>query len=151
MGTELIQGVYFFPINQIITTGGVVMHAIKGLDASFSQFGECYFSTTNRNSPKAWKKHTKMVCNLFVLVGKVKFVFYDDRPDSKDFNKVVEFDLSRDNYGRLVIEPGIWFGFAGIGTSDESIIVNLANINHDPSESFRIENELATIPYTWKF
>ncbi len=150
MGTELINGVYFYPLDPIVTTGGRVMHAIKGIDKDLPEFGECYFSTVNSEDPKAWKKHSKMICNLFVPSGSVKFVFYDDREDSNDHKKIVEFIVSEKNYGRLVINPGIWFGFSGLGES-ESLILNVANILHDATESIRLEPGSKEIPYEWKF
>jgi dTDP-4-dehydrorhamnose 3,5-epimerase len=151
MGTEIINGVFFHPLSPIVTTGGKVMHAIKGFDENFPEFGECYFSTADSKQPKAWKKHTKMICNLFVPSGAVKFIFYDDREDSKDFGKIAEFTTSEANYGRLIIHPGIWFGFSGIGDSNQNIILNAANIKHDPAESIRLEPENDFIPYKWSF
>jgi dTDP-4-dehydrorhamnose 3,5-epimerase len=150
MGSTIITGVEFMALPPIITTGGSVMHSIKELDRNLPTFGECYFSTADANSPKAWKKHSKMICNLFVPYGKVKFVFFDDRTDSADFEQIKEFIISRENYGRLIIHPGIWFGFAGLGDT-ESIILNVANIRHDPTESIRLEPDTKEIPYIWKF
>ncbi len=151
MGTKIIDGVHFYPLKPIETTGGKVMHAIKALDADLPNFGECYFSTANSNNPKAWKKHTKMTCNLFVPHGQVRFVFYDDRKDSPDFGLIKEIEVSAKNYGRLVIHPGIWFGFSGIAEGMDSIILNVANVVHDPNESIRLEPGDPAIPYTWKF
>jgi len=151
MGTEIINGVYFSPLNPIVTTGGKVMHAIKGMDQNLPEFGECYFSTCRTNDPKAWKKHSIMICNLFVPVGAVKFVFYDDRADSKDCGQIVEFEISETKYGRLVINPGIWFGFSGVSEAGESLILNVANILHSPAESIRLEPGTTEIPYSWKF
>jgi len=91
MGTEIIHGVYFHPLKPIETTGGRVLHAIKGLDSDLPNFGECYFSTAKRNDPKAWKKHSSMVCNLFVPSGAIRFVFYDDRPESVHKGEIKEF------------------------------------------------------------
>jgi dTDP-4-dehydrorhamnose 3,5-epimerase len=146
MGSEIAKGVFFIPLMPISTTGGSVMHVIKELDEHYPSFGEAYFSTAKRNSPKAWKKHQRMVCNLFVPSGAVKFVFYDETE-----NGVVEFELSETNYGRLVIHPGIWFGFSGIGAKEESVILNMATIKHDPTESIRLEPGDKSIPYQWSF
>jgi dTDP-4-dehydrorhamnose 3,5-epimerase len=150
MGTEITEGVYYYPLQPIKTTGGSVLHAIKGLDGDLPAFGECYFSTAKKDDPKAWKKHSQMICNLFVALGAVRFVFYDDRPGSKDYLKITEFTLSLENYGRLVIKPGIWFGFAGIAEG-ESMILNVANILHDPQENTRLEPGATEIPYRWHF
>jgi dTDP-4-dehydrorhamnose 3,5-epimerase len=78
MGIEIIKGVFFYPLQPIVTTGGKVMHAIKGLDENLPGFEECYFSTADSKKPKAWKKHFQMICNLFVPAGAVRFVFYDE-------------------------------------------------------------------------
>jgi len=150
MGTEIIEGVYFHPLKPIETTGGRVLHAIKGLDDNLPVFGECYFSTAKKNDPKAWKKHSEMICNLFVPKGSIRFVFYDDRENSKDKGKLAEFTLSEKNYGRLVINPGIWFGFTGIDEG-ESFVLNVANIRHNPAENRRLEPGDTEIPYNWSF
>ena len=151
MGTEVITGVFFQPLPTIVTTGGTVMHAIKVLDEHLPQFGECYFSTADGNQPKAWKKHSRMICNLFVPVGRVKFVFYDDRPESKDYQQMKEITISPAAYGRLVIHPGIWFGFSGLDVRGTSIILNVASVGHDPNESSRLEPGNGVIPYQWVF
>lgn len=151
MGIEITSGVYYYPLIPITTTGGSVLHAIKGLDDHLPSFGECYFSTAKKNDPKAWKKHSKMICNLFVPQGGIRFVFYDDRSTAPNKGILTEFTVSaKENYGRLVINPGIWFGFSGIEDA-ENIILNVANILHDPLESLRLEPNTDLIPYTWKF
>ncbi|UEG54944.1 dTDP-4-dehydrorhamnose 3,5-epimerase [Mucilaginibacter daejeonensis] len=151
MGTEIINGVYYSPLNIISTTGGTVMHAIKGIDEFLPSFGECYFSTAKSKDPKAWKKHSRMICNLFVPKGEVKFVFFDDRVDSVDYKQIAEFNLGQSNYGRLTIFPNVWFGFAGVADNEDSLILNVANILHEPSESSRLEPDTEKIPYVWKF
>lgn len=152
MGTEIIEGVYFYPLTPIRTTGGSVMHAVKGLDEHLPAFGECYFSTAKSQDPKAWKKHSRMICNLFIPKGAVRFVFYDDRSGSSSEGKIAELTVSDANYGRLVINPGIWFGFSGVATDgEESIILNVASIQHDPAESIRLEPGDEKIPFTWTF
>ncbi len=151
MGTEIISGVLFYPLPTIVTTGGTVMHAVKGLDANLPTFGECYFSTADGDKPKAWKKHSRMICNLLVPVGTVKFVFYDDRPDSKTYQQIKEITIAPSTYGRLVIHPGIWFGFSGLGEGTTSVILNVASIGHDPGESMRLEPGDEAIPYQWTF
>jgi dTDP-4-dehydrorhamnose 3,5-epimerase len=147
----ILPGVLFIPLARIETKGGSVLHGIKTFDDNFPQFGECYFSVAKRNDPKAWKKHSEMICNLFVPHGEVKFVFFDDRSESNSENRITEFILSESNYGRLIIHPGIWFGFSGIGEKEESIIMNLSNIQHNVNESIRLEPDTELIPYTWSF
>ena len=73
--------------------------------------------------------------------GKVRFVFYSQQDD---FFRVVEIGAKQ--YSRLTVPPKIWFGFKGIG-KPESIIISLANIQHDPKEVLRCEKN--NIKFNW--
>ena len=79
--------------------------------------------------------------NLVVPVGRVKFVFYLEA--TQQFR--VE-TIGCHNYCRLTVPPGIWFGFTGLGQT-QNLVVNVANLPHDPSEVER--RELAAIDYNW--
>ena len=118
----------------ILTPGGSVMHAMKSSDPGAEGFGEAYFSTVDFGFVKGWKRHKKMTLNLVVPFGEIRFVLYDDRvPENKCgiFQDVV---LSPQNYSRLTVPPKIWVAFQGLAC-DRSLVLNLANIPHDPSES----------------
>ena len=58
---------------------GDVLHALKCSEKEFYGFEEVYFSTIKKNKIKAWKKHNRMTMNLVVPVGKVQFIFYDEK------------------------------------------------------------------------
>jgi len=80
-----------------------------------------------------------MTVNVVVPVGHVRFVV---RTNS-GFD---EYDLGPDhNYGRLTIEPGSWFGFAG-GTNG-GLVLNLSDIVHRPDEADG--KELNEFDYDW--
>ena len=120
---------------------GKVMHALKRSESSFDEFGEIYFSKIEYNSVKAWKKHKNMIMNLVVPVGSVKFVFYNEQ--NKDFEEIT---LGPNNYSRITVLPNIWFGFQGLFKGN-NLVMNLSNIEHDPSEVRR--KELSEIDYKW--
>ena len=120
---------------------GKVMHALKKSERSFEEFGEVYFSNIECNSVKAWKKHKNMIMNLVVPVGSVKFVFYNQQ--NKDFQEII---LGPQNYSRITVLPNIWFGFQGLYKGN-NLVMNLSNIEHDPSEVLR--KELLEIDYEW--
>jgi dTDP-4-dehydrorhamnose 3,5-epimerase len=129
------------PLKEIVTPGGNLLHAIKSIDSSFEGFGEVYFSWIESNFIKAWKRHNRMVMNLVVPVGNVKFVFY------KESTKLTQIEtIGERNYCRLTVPPGIWFGFQGID-SPKSLVVNIANISHEPTEVDRLD--LSSIKYNW--
>lgn len=128
-----MQGISVMPLKVIPGKDGNVMHACKNSDELFTSFGEAYFSTVNNGAIKGWKKHQKMVSNLIVPSGSVQFVFFDDRENSDTQNRFFQITLSLQNYCRLHVEPGIWMAFKGM-TSEVNLILNLASIEHDPSE-----------------
>ncbi len=142
----VINEVILTPLRIIPGDSGDVMHALKQNEASFNGFGEAYFSTVQKLTVKGWKKHRNMVLNLIVPSGAIRFVLYDDRTDSKSFQIFQEVILSKENYQRLTVPPGVWMAFQGL-SDEKNILLNIASIPHDPSEAdnLPVQNEL--IPY----
>ncbi|HIP54002.1 MAG TPA: dTDP-4-dehydrorhamnose 3,5-epimerase [Sulfurimonas autotrophica] len=128
------------PLKQIIHPKGDIYHGMKKSDAGYDGFGEAYFSTINKEEIKGWKKHTIMTLNLVVPVGAIEFVVYDEE-DKSFFTQI----LSQENYQRLTVKPNAWMAFRGIG--EHNILLNLANIEHNPDEALNIP--LAEISYEW--
>ncbi|MCT4616228.1 MAG: dTDP-4-dehydrorhamnose 3,5-epimerase family protein [Marinifilaceae bacterium] len=144
-----IAGVIITPLKQIEHPKGNILHGMKKSDEGFCGFGEAYFSSIKSGVVKAWKKHNEMTLNLVVPVGAVKFVFFDGRENSITKGEFQEVLLSRENYCRLTIPPGIWMGFEGVG-EDLNLLLNVANIAHDPREQLNIPIEESNIKYNWK-
>ena len=141
-----IEDVVLTPLRQIKGDSGNVLHALKQHEESFQGFGEAYFSTVFRNAVKGWKKHRRMILNLVVPSGAIKFVLYDDRPVSPTYRSIQEIFISPENYQRLTVPPGIWMAFQGMG-DQENLLLNIASIPHDPleAENLPIQNDI--IPY----
>lgn len=140
----MIKGVILTKLSIIDTPGGNVMHGMKETSEGYSGFAEAYFSKVNRDFVKAWKRHREMTLNLIVPVGKVKFVLFDDRESSNtQFQEII---ISKNNYCRLTIPPMVWVGFQGL-SSDISILLNIANMVHDPNEIDRLT--IDRINYDW--
>lgn len=114
----------------------------------FEAFGEIYFSCVFPGAIKAWHIHKKMTLNYAVPLGEIRFVLYDDRPDSPTKGEVQEMVLGPDNYCLVTVPPMIWNGFKGLG-SETSIVANCATIPHDPDEIVRRDPMDSTIPYDW--
>jgi len=146
MDTINIDGIKLTPLKKIYQPEGNIFHCMKKSDLGFKSFGEAYFSTVEYNAVKAWKKHTKMTLNLIVPIGEIQFVIYDDRESSKSKGSFFEIKLSINNYKRLTLSPNLWFGFKGLG-KDINLLLNLADIEHDPKEIIRLE--LDKINYNW--
>jgi dTDP-4-dehydrorhamnose 3,5-epimerase len=142
----VIDEVKLTPLRIIPGDSGEVMHALKQHESSFHGFGEAYFSTVQKQAVKGWKKHKRMVLNLIVPSGAIRFVLYDDRSASKSFRTIQELILSKENYQRLTVPPGVWMAFQGL-SDDVNMLLNIASIPHDPTEAdnLPVQNEL--IPF----
>ena len=125
-----MDGIIITKLKRIHHKSGDILHAIKSSDMGFEKFGEAYFSIIKQNKIKGWKKHNKMVLNLVVPQGKIKFVMYDG-------NAFEEHIVSKDNYVRITVKDGIWMAFMGL--DQNNILLNIANIEHDPNEADSVD------------
>jgi len=141
-----IEGIIITPLSIMDTDGGDVLHAMKSTDLGYSGFGEAYFSIVKPGAIKGWKRHRLMISNLIVPVGTVRFVIYDDRIDSESIGLFQEVIMSIDNYSRLTVPPMVWLGFQGVN-SEDSILLNISNIPHDPNEMDK--KDLNNIDFNW--
>lgn len=142
MNAGRIDVIQVTSLKRIATPGGDVLHALKASDSGFAGFGEAYFSLVAPGAVKAWKCHMRMTLNLVVPIGAVRFVFYSH--DQNEMFRREEIGESR--YVRLTVPPGVWFGFQGLG-SGFSLVMNLADIEHDPSEVLR--KSVSEFDYDW--
>lgn len=135
-----MDGVIISPLKKIHHPKGDILHVIKKSDIGFNGFGETYFSSINKGDIKGWKKHTKMILNLVVPVGEIKFVIYNEY--KKEFFNI---NISQKNYQRITIKAGLWLAFQGI--VNQNILLNLSNIEHNPNEAINLN--LDKIKYKW--
>lgn len=142
-----VEGVLLTPLKKIHHPKGDVFHGMKKSDAGYCGFGEAYFSTIHFQDVKPWKKHLEMTLNFVVPMGEIRFVIYDDREDSLTKNNFFDVTLGSDNYQRITIPPGVWVAFSGVG-SEFNLLLNLANMEHNPAEVERKE-DLSEIAYRW--
>jgi dTDP-4-dehydrorhamnose 3,5-epimerase len=135
----ILRGVTFYKERQIANPKGDIFHIIKESSEGFNGFGEAYFTTINKGEIKGWKKHREMTLNLAVPVGEVEFVVSDKR------GNFTSYKISPQNYGRLTVEPNLWVAFRGLGRYN--LIINIANIPHNPDEAENIP--LEEMVYEW--
>lgn len=143
MGGKILDNIIFTPLKRINTPGGDILKILTKEETTFQGFGEAYFSIVLPGAIKAWKLHTQMTLNLVVPEGKIRFIFVDESGAENIFRTE---ELGEHRYARLTVPPGIWFGFQGIDEK-QSILLNIANIIHDPNESQR--RDLSEILFNW--
>lgn len=145
MGFMNVAGVTLHPLKHIVVPKGDVYHALKSTDEGYCGFGEVYFTQIEHGQAKGWKRHNRMTLNLVVIVGKVKFVIYDDREGSLTRGRFEEIILSpSDNYQRLTLAPGLWMAFYG-EAEGISTLMDIIPEPHNPEEANR--KDLDEIPY----
>lgn len=140
---EELSGFRLTPLKIIEGEKGNVLHAMKKTDPGYAGFGEAYFSTVRQGEIKGWKRHKEMTLNLVVISGSIKFIAYDDRVESATRNHFGWVELSRNNYCRLTVPPQVWLSFEGLGK--ENILLNIANLLHDPAEAENIDLDAITV------
>ena len=144
----MIHDVVVTPLKQIFDERGKVMHMLRRDSANFSEFGEIYFSCTHSGVVKGWHRHSQITLNYAVILGEIKFVLYDDRPQSPSIGQTQELFISPENYMLVTVPPMIWNGFKGVGTGT-AIVANCATHPHDPKEIERLPSTSEMIPYDW--
>lgn len=120
------------PLRRMPTPKGDVLHAIKAVDPGYAGFGEAYLSIVHEGMVKGWKRHLRMTLNLVCIAGAVRFVVYGEAA-----SPVLDATLSPDSadlYRRLTVPPLFWVGFSG-AAAGTNIVLNVANLGHDPQEA----------------
>jgi len=130
---QLIKGVSITELKIIKHEKGNVYHALKKSELGFKEFGEAYFSTIKNGEFKGWKKHQKMILNIIVPEGSIKFFFVkeDNYGNVADYSSI---ELSKEKYCRLTVEPDVWMGFKGT-SEGANLLLNIASMEHEPSEA----------------
>lgn len=139
MGSKIMRAFEVTPLIRIANDAGDVCKALRKDEAGFNGFGEAYFSWIESGRVKAWKKHNQMTMNLIVAIGSVRFVFVCDHG-----YEVIEIGV--DNYARITVQPGVWFGFKGVSNS-ASLVLNISNIAHSDDEVDRLQPSV--FDYNW--
>jgi len=133
----MIEEIVITNLKRISVPGGDILHGMKKTDNGYSDFGEIYFSYILKDKIKAWKIHKKMILNLIVPFGSVRFNFIQLNSEGL-IDKRMEITVSSDNYCRVTVPPNIIFGFKGIGKG-ASIVANIADITHSDDEVKKID------------
>jgi len=148
----VIDGVKLVPLRQIPDDRGKIMHMLRCDSPHFQRFGEIYFSTVYPGVVKGWHRHKVMTLNYAVVVGTIKLVLHDDRPESGTRGELQEIYLGPDSYQLAIVPPLVWNGFMGVGT-DMAIVANCATHAHEKDEIERLDPLLSPerggIAYSW--
>ena len=106
-----IQDVVITSLRKIPDERGCIMHMLRADDPHFKRFGEIYFSKAYPEVIKGWHEHTKQIQNYAVIVGMIKLVLYDNRPESSTHQTLQELFIGEENYCLVTIPTGVINGY----------------------------------------
>jgi dTDP-4-dehydrorhamnose 3,5-epimerase len=144
----VIEGVQVVPLKRYADERGSVLLMLKETDPHFVRFGEIYFSTVFAGVVKAWKNHRRLAANYACIHGRIRVALHDDREGSPTNGSTMAVEISPEEYALVVIPPGVWHGFQGLG-EPVSILANCATEPSDPAELDRLDPDAGPIPFDW--
>lgn len=143
-----IAGVTTSPLKVLLSKEGKVMHMLRADAQEYCGFGEVFMSASSPNCVKAWKSHKNSESFFAVVRGKAQFVLYDVRKESGSYGLIQEIISSPEAYQLIMIPRNIVYGYKGLG-SEETLIMCLSTLPHDPEEIVRYAVDSQEIPYRW--
>ena len=129
-----------YNLKKINVKKGNVIKFVSINSKNYKGFGEVYFSKIKKNNIKAWKKHKKNYSNLTVILGKVKFLFINNR------NKIKKTIITSKKNRSILIPPGIFYGFMGL--DKQNVICSLINKPHTDNEV--VKKKINYFKYKWR-
>lgn len=145
-----IQGVKTKPLPLIPDERGWLLEILRCDESDlFTKFGQVYVSATYPGVVNAWHYHQDQVDSFACVVGMVKLVPVDTRPDSTTNGAINEFFLGVQNPTLVQVPNLVYHGWKCV-SPDTALVVNV------PNEPYRYaepdEYRLAphdTLPYDW--
>ena len=110
-----------------------------------------YSAMIRPNKIKGWVVHRLQDDRLFVISGTIRFVLYDDRPESPTYKMVSEIFISQDNRSIVVVPQGVFHALQNVGSTD-AVFINMPTRPYDHANPDKhrlpINNDL--IPYRFQ-
>lgn len=100
---------------------------------------------------KGWVVHREQDDRLFVSLGTVKIVLFDDRAGSPTRGMINEICLGERNRGLIIIPKGVFHAIQNVGDTD-AVLVNLPTraYNHARPDKLRLPLDTDQIPYRFE-
>jgi len=143
-----IADVITTPLKVLLSKQGKVMHMLRADAEHYCGFGEVFMSASSHDCVKAWKAHKNSESFFAVVKGKAQFVLYDARKNSDSYGQIQEIISSPEAYQLIMIPRNIVYGYKGL-SSEETLIMCLSTLPHDPEEIVRYAVDSQEIPYQW--
>ena len=129
-------------ITKVNNKKGSIFKIINNKDHNFNKFGELYISEVFKNEIKAWKYHLRNELNLYVIEGRIKFVFAYRHEKKYLFDEII---IHKNSEKLIHIPKKTWFGFMGINNSNK--ILSLSSNLFTENEIIR--KKVYNLKYNW--
>lgn len=107
--------------------------------------------TVRPGKVKGWAKHKRNIDRTTVLVGEIKVVLYDDRPESPTYRLVNEFFLGPQHPGVLVIPAHVFHALQNVGTTDAvALVMPTSPFDYEAPDKYRLPPNNDLIPYRFE-
>lgn len=146
----MIAGAALRPLTRRVDSRGSLTELLRSDWEGFERFGQATVTVNLPNVVRAWHWHDRQTDRLVVVHGTAKVALYDARVGSPTHRELNEFFLGPDNFALLAVPPGVYHGYATIG-SEAALIVNFPDRVYDadrPDEG-RLPFDSPDIPYRW--
>ena len=145
----MIDGVTVKPLTLIADERGYLLEMLRSDDPMFTTFGQAYVSATYPGVVKAWHYHEVQVDHFVCVVGMVKLVLYDARPESPTRSATNEFFLGDQNRALVVVPNLVYHGWKCI-SPEMALVVNIPTVpyNRVTPDEHRLPPH-GVLPYDW--
>ncbi len=143
-----IDGLKIVPLEVHVDDRGYLIEIIRASDPYLKKFGQVYIAgSTTRGTVRAFHKHKKLWDYFFIGNGSAKFAFYDDRKESKTYQKIETIILTQRNPSLIIVPPGIYHGWMAL--ENNTLLVSTASdvYNREKPDEIRIAHN--SFGYDW--
>lgn len=146
--SDNLFGVEIIPLQQFPDERGKVMLVLNEKDPYCDGIKHVYHTVVNHGAIKGWHGYRTKTLHVACVFGMVKWVMWDSREWSETFGRFQEVYIGEDNYRLIVIPPGIFNAFKGIGILP-SILTICADELYNEDTMIRWAYDDERIGYNW--
>jgi dTDP-4-dehydrorhamnose 3,5-epimerase len=111
----------------------------------------CYEVTIRPGAVKGWILHETYDDRLFLAAGTVRWVLFDERPDSPTRGKLSELFFDEHHRSLLRIPRGVWHAVQNVGARDSRMInFPTAPYDYENPDKTRLPLDTDRIPYRFE-
>lgn len=109
-----------------------------------------YLSTVRPGVVKGWVMHRAQDDRIAVLFGALRWVWFDERPDSPTAGNIVELTVTERNRAVFTTPAEVWHAVENVGVTDAAFVnFPTAPYNHADPDKYRLPPENDRIPFSF--